>query len=279
MLINLLFWNTNRKALHNEIYELVEEYELNLIILVENDESLEQVKLLEKLHDFGNYKGGNRLIFKKAVIYYDEPIIDVTEVHGHRRYGIYKINIIGNNSILLCIVHFPSKINWGHPEDHTGLCTELRLSLERIEKVHNINKSIIVGDFNMNPFETGLISASGLNNMNVRSIALNKSKKIFGQEYKPFYNPMWNFFGEYSKGNVPGTHYYNSSKYINFYWNIYDQIMVRPELLDSFEEDDLKIICDIQGKSLLKEVNLCQIINNNISDHLPIFAKFNLYKS
>lgn len=275
--MNILFWNTNKKALHTEIYDLVEEYEVSILILVENIEE-EEITLVEKLRYFSDFKFVENKIFKKARIYFDDPIIGIEEVHGHTRYGIYSIELIDHKRIILGVVHFPSKLNWGNSGDHLGLCVQLRSDIETIEKAIGIKNTFIVGDFNMNPFEEGLVNASGLNNVNVKSIALNRLKNIYKVNYDSFYNPMWNFFGEFSRGKTPGTHFYNSAKYINHYWNIYDQVMIRPELLHSFMEDELDIVTKIKGSSLLKIVNNIEVVDSSISDHLPLFLKFNIFK-
>lgn len=278
--MNLLFWNTNKKPLHNEIYDLVEEHGINLVLLAENvEEKAIELELVEKLSYHSDFKKVQKIIFDKIRVYYDDSIIGIREVHGHPRYGIFLLSLFNHKQILLAAVHFPSKINWGNSQDHFGLCVQLRLDIESMEDKYSINESMIIGDFNMNPFEPGLINASGLNNINVKSIALHKARRIYGLTYKAFYNPMWNFFGESSKGLTPGTYFYNTSKYVNQYWNIYDHLMMRPELLEYFNEDEFMILNSIKGKSLMRESNKIQIIDRSISDHLPLLAKFNLFKS
>lgn len=275
--MNVLCWNTNRKLLHKEIYNAVEEHEVNLLILIEYPEDNESLNIQSNLNHLNNFELADNRIFKKAKILFTDPISSIEEVHGHPRYGVYKLHL-NNSKVILCgIVHFPSKLHWSL-EDYTFLCVDLKNNLERIEDKNNSRNTFLIGDFNMNPFESGLISAGGLNNISIKSIAKKRLKKIYGKEYRAFYNPMWNFFGEFSRGTVPGTHYYDTSRHINFYWNMYDQIMVRPELLNSFEEEKFQILCNIQGDSLLKEINECNVIDKAISDHLPIFANFNIFE-
>ena len=49
---------------------------------------------------------------------------------------------------------------------------------------------------------------------------------------------MWGFLGDNGCGNVSGTMYYNSSDAINYYWHLYDQVLIRPELIDTFDNKE-----------------------------------------
>lgn len=80
-----------------------------------------------------------------------------------------------------------------------------------------------------------------------------------------FYNPMWNLFGDFSY--PPGTYYHNGSEPVNSFWNIYDQVMIRPGMKKCFVEKSLKIITDMQKYSLVDKLKHPR---KDISDHLPI---------
>lgn len=271
--LRILLWNTYRQPLFDEVKTLVKDHNINLLFIIENtgdgDMHLKSLRKIDK-----GYKKINHRIFNKAQIFTSVPDVDIKEIHGHGRYGIYHLTSRNFNDVLICVVHFPSKVNWGDSDDHFGLCVEMKRDIELKEIELGHHRTFILGDFNMNPFEKGFLSATGLNNTSSREIALTNSRNVFTSTFKFFYNPMWNFFGEFSKGNVQGTHYFNTYKYINFYWNIYDQVMFRPDLLDGFNESSLEIIDQIDTKSLTKTIKNTTRINKEVSDHLPL--KFNL---
>lgn len=272
--LNFLYWNTYTKDLTDEIFDLVKDNTINFVVLLEN--SANEILLVNKLKMFDNnfvHHSINR-IFKKPKIFSSIPLIKIKEINGHGRYGIYEIEFKDNSKLLLVIVHFPSKKDWGNPSDHFGLCVELKGDIEAAELNVGTKNTIILGDFNMNPFEDGLISSSGLHNVNNKEIALTKNRFYQGRDYDFFYNPMWSFFGENSKGFAQGTHFYNTHRPICHYWNIYDQIIIRPELIPNFDETKLDIITSISSKSLLKKINGYNRIDLNVSDHLPL--KFEL---
>ena len=82
---------------------------------------------------------------------------------------------------------------------------------------------------------------------------------------KMFYNPMWNLLGDFNY--PPGTYYYKGNKEKNEFWNIFDQVIVRPRLRSNFVDKELKIITKTQTVSLVTQN---QHPNKEISDHLPI---------
>lgn len=272
-MLKILLWNINKKNLHQEIQDLVIIHQINVLIIIEFGE-FEDVILNNLRSHNADFRIIPKIIFNKAKIFTSLNELKIDEVYGHGRYGLYHLQHNLFQDLMMGVVHFPSKVNWGNSDDHSGLCASLREDVEIKELELNHSRTFILGDFNMNPFENGLISANGLNNTSSREIAKIGQRKVLEKPFKYFYNPMWNFFGEFSKGNVSGTHYFDTYKYINLHWNIYDQIIIRPELLDVFDENNLDIIHEINGKSLLKTINLTSRIDKKISDHLPL--KFNI---
>jgi len=83
---------------------------------------------------------------------------------------------------------------------------------------------------------------------------------------------MWSFFGEEGKGEVNGTYYYRKKGHICYYWNILDQVIFRPEVIEYFDEDSLQIITNTPNYNLLKSNGR---VNEKISDHLPVMFKLN----
>jgi hypothetical protein len=84
---------------------------------------------------------------------------------------------------------------------------------------------------------------------------------------------MWNFFGDETL-NPPGTYYFTNSEQIVFFWNMFDQVLVRPDLLTMFATEDLAII-DRDGD--ISFLNSHGVPNpSTASDHLPILFKLQL---
>ena len=76
---------------------------------------------------------------------------------------------------------------------------------------------------------------------------------------------MWNLLGDF---NQPyGTYYHSGNDTVNTYWNIYDQVIIRPALRERFVKESLMIIKETKTRFLLDHKGHP---NKRISDHLPI---------
>ena len=84
---------------------------------------------------------------------------------------------------------------------------------------------------------------------------------------------MWNRFGD-NTGGPPGTYYYERSEHLCYFWNIFDQVLVRPDLLNLFPNQELSILSDIGGETLLSPKGLPDKAIG--SDHLPVLFKLDL---
>lgn len=111
--------------------------------------------------------------------------------------------------------------------NQSELSSDVRDFILRVENRFNHQYTVVCGDFNMNPFDEGLIKAKGFHAIMNKKIALKGKRKINDKDYSFFYNPMWGFLGN---GVVSGTMYYNSSDHINYFWHMYNpQIQISAE--------------------------------------------------
>ena len=93
----------------------------------------------------------------------------------------------------------------------------------------------------MNPFEAGMVGArGGLNAVPSRSIAARKTRTVQAREVPFFYNPMWNYLGD--RAETGGTFYFENAEPVCYFWNMYDQVLLRPELLKGFEPEQVRIL-------------------------------------
>ena len=127
-------------------------------------------------------------------------------------------------------------------------------------------KSIVVGDFNLQPYSLGIISVHGFN----ATMSMTKAKKRFRKvedESKLFYfNPTWKLMGD--NKIVQGT-YYNSSdqQEKSIYWYSFAQLLIRPCFIERFNWDYFGIIEKTESYYFVSNE---KIDKSNYSDHLPI---------
>jgi len=115
-------------------------------------------------------------------------------------------------------------------------------------------------------------SSHGLHGVMTRSTAAETSRQVAGREYPYFYNPMWGFFGDRTPG-PPGTHYYRDGTPLVYFWNILDQMLIRPALLDVFD-DEITIVDCLDGQPLVDERG--RPCPKRGSDHLPLHFKLRI---
>lgn len=108
-----------------------------------------------------------------------------------------------------------------------------------------------------------------------RKVAERNFRKCLGQEYRFFYNPMWCFLGDHQQRELPtGTYYYGGSGAHELFWHMLDQVMVRPELMNSFPPGGIKIVTKIRNQDLLTASGIPD--DNAASDHLPVVFRLDL---
>lgn len=126
---------------------------------------------------------------------------------------------------------------------------------------------MVVGDLNVNPFEHPVAWAGALHAVMSRDLItrMHGEREIRGAEYRFFYNPMWGLLGDRSPG-PPGTYYRSSSESVNYFWNTYDQVLLRAELMNRLQA--LAVPDSDGASSLLTRNGLPDSVNG--SDHLPL---------
>ena len=256
--MRFLFWNTyNNTDINPIICEIVEEQNINTIILAEYKDSVDDLIL----H-----------LFQKGILMH--PYITLgcdritmlgtnENVFPSRQDTYYTMQIV-EKDFLLCAVHLPSRL---HADPSTQLMKShsIAYDIELAEKESGSLESIVVGDFNQNPYDHGCLGATGFHSIPVAAETKRLSRKILGEDRKMFYNPMWNLLGDFQY--PPGTYYYKSSQEKTEFWNIFDQVMIRPQLRNRFVDTSLKIITETETTSL---VDKNRHPSKKISDHLPI---------
>ena len=93
---------------------------------------------------------------------------------------------------------------------------------------------------------------------------------------------MWSLFGD-AQGRPPGTYYYSTSTLITYFWNMFDQLLVRPQLLSSFENENLQILTSAgNSKQASSATSLLtkdgRPNSKTASDHLPLLFSLELDK-
>jgi hypothetical protein len=265
----ILFWNINRKPLVEDIVYLCHNNEVDILILAES--KIPEVKLLGALNSnieriyLSPFNPSSKLSF-----FFRYPSESISLVSDEGGVAIRRINPPIGADILLVALHLPSKLHMRENGQTLNARRVVDLIQEAESKVGHM-RTLVIGDFNMNPFEVGLVGADCFHAVMDQKIAQKRSRKVQGQDKSYFYNPMWGFMGDSSPG-ASGTYYYADSDYVSYFWNTFDQVLLRPDLLNIFSSKNITIISKIGDRDLI--VN--HKISPNSSDHLPLMIKLSI---
>lgn len=265
-----------KKPLRESLFRLAMRHQVDVLMLAECALSPTDVLLLLN-------RERTRYHFPETVAFDSEKVRIFTRFSGELlksrldhsgfRWTIRQLFLPGVLDVLIVAVHLPSKVNWSD-DSQSSLCGPLAQDIERIENAVGHQRTLVVGDFNMNPFQRGMLDAYGLHTENTRAKVEAGSRRIYGREYPFFYNPMWNFFGDATRGPV-GTFHFSSSEPVRMAWNMFDQVLLRPELLPFFDIEQMAILTDDGENSFLTTQSGVPGANGG-SDHLPIVFQLSL---
>lgn len=260
-----LFWNLKNKPLQREVAALARERAADIIVLAEYDGTDEE--LLSELNEGGvnGFSAIPKGLCERIRIFSRISGSNFEQLEASSRYTIHRIGDWRPDPIILVSVHLPSKRNRSD-EDQLSYAIGFSDTIRKIEEREGHQRTLLLGDLNMNPFESGMVNAKGLHAVMSQVVAREESRIVDGIIYPYFYNPMWNFFGDFTPG--PSGTIFHRDCYRSFFWNMFDQVLIRPSLLDGFDIERLTILTEIDGTTLLRENGRPN--DARFSDHLPI---------
>ena len=169
---------------------------------------------------------------------------------------------------LLVVVHLLSKKTKSN-EAQYNRANDIARELNKYEQEffeNNKKRTIIVGDFNMQPYEAGICSGYGFNATMSASHAAKKTRKIDGRTTYLYFNPIWALMG--ANKLVQGSYYNSGDKDDHaIYWYSFDSVLLRPCYIDKFNWDYFEIIEKTENHNFVPNTT---IDKEKYSDHLPI---------
>lgn len=278
-MISFLFWNLmgnqeqNRESrmqgIRNHLIRMVARLNLDVLLFAESafEPSAMVAALNETQAGVYHYPESNS---RRVQIYTrlpDRSIVDQFNDSSDGRMTIRRVRTPANTEILLAGLHFQSQMAWDS-DDQAMQATVTRRDIAETEAQVGHKRTVLVGDLNMNPFDLGVVSAQALNAVMTRDLARAEKRNVAGRSYDFFYNPMWGHFGDRTEG-AAGTYFYAASRPRNYYWNMFDQVLLRPDLMDFMTE--LRIIDSDGEVSLLTDRGRPR--SSQASDHRPLLFR------
>lgn len=265
-MINIAFWNTYcNKNIDTVLSAMMAENSIDILGMCEYSGNADLLVLNPLLK-----KKGYRII-KPIAASKQMPIIYSTETVSYKgpiadqdRYSVHEFMIDGI-SFLISFVHLPSKMMGDNEMECKAVSGLILHDIKEWESKQNKKRTMIVGDFNLDPYEKTILWADGFHAY-PDSIDAEKKKTIQKVSYESFYNPMWNMFGD--KEYPPGTYYFRKPGR-SAQWHVFDQVIMRYDMTKCFDKKSLRIITRINQFSLADKNGRPN--KAEYSDHFPIF--------
>jgi hypothetical protein len=171
--------------------------------------------------------------------------------------------------LLFAACHLLSKTNSG--EDSQRAEAGIQVSdIRAIEEGQQLRATIILGDFNLDPYDPGMVMASHYHGLCDVAIASGGDRTVQGRSYRKMYNPMWSLFGDRTPGPA-GTFFRSAAEHHNPHWHIYDQFLLSPEVLARFKFIEACILNSDGIESLATATG--RPCRRKGSDHFPILLR------
>jgi hypothetical protein len=267
--MNFAFWNLNRKPLIEHVVRLAELHSIDVLLLAESPygagDLLSALNRAEAVFYFIS-GASDKLQFVTRI-----PPVNIKLHIGGPRFMIREIPTPGSLPLLIVAAHLPGKMD-SDDKSQASECIELARDIREAESKVGHERTILVGDLNVDPFSHGVVASNGFNGVMSRQIADSDGRTVQGRRFPFFYNPMWSLYGDHSRGPC-GSYFYNSSNHLSYYWHMIDQVLVRPALVPAFPVDRLQILDRIGSTELLTGAGRPD--RNIGSDHLPLLFTLN----
>ena len=161
--IKYLFWNIYKKNLCIPIRELLIENGIDIIALVET-ENLDKEYLIEELYKKGQEWKVAEILPQFNLKLLVKKRVRINVVKEEKHFSCYKI-FENEDMFLLYVVHLPSAM-YRDEQARSRFAISLSEVMRKIEKEtfeEKEYKSIVVGDFNLQPYSVGIAGTDGFN--------------------------------------------------------------------------------------------------------------------
>lgn len=272
-MVNIAFWNTAQsrkkdpeqkclKRINALISRMIQEYDLDILALCEYPFDASHLLTIDLVRDrqFDEAKSvvqriDTRIFYSKKTVSCSPSGRFICDENFH---CMNRFQSEGLEFSLHCI-HLPSKLH--AQEDNRRLIAGMIVNDIREQEQSLDKRTLIVGDFNSEPYELTMIGIDGFHALPDR-VKSAKGRTLMAKKYDAFYNPMWNLYGDFIK--PVGTYYYDNNNVRNQYWYLLDQVIMRSEMTRYFVPESLRIIESALGETLVSKEG-----RPNVSDHLP----------
>jgi endonuclease/exonuclease/phosphatase (EEP) superfamily protein YafD len=254
----------NKRDLTGPVCAIAKDLEADVIVLLENKVSTKDTlhALRTKVSD--NFVVPSVISDARFHCFCRESGLGLDELYSAPRISARRF-CIGGHDAMLVLVHGVDMRNYD-TETRQSNAQSLANEVALIKEQYCTNRVILIGDFNMNPYERGMNLAAGLNAMMTKACVRAGKRTFLGQDYDYYYNPMWSLFGDNTEG--PAGTVYDTSNQGPYGWSMLDQVLFSHTIVPLFA--GVRIVTTAGSQSLMDSSGRPD--SKMMSDHFPIMV-------
>ncbi|MCI0702760.1 MAG: hypothetical protein L0241_16895 [Planctomycetia bacterium] len=261
----VLFWNVQRKQLDGLVLPLVLETQPDLLVLVEYPPISALPQLLQSEGYTRGGTGERFGVFARG-INIERPLTPFSS----ERAEPWLVTWAGGEEWVVVVVHGPDRRNAQQDDTRAYFFRLLADHTRRLERDRGHRRTLVLGDFNADPYEASVLGANGLHALGVPQIRTLSDRRLRNAARTDFfYNPMWRLYGT-TAGGAAGTatyYYREGDEATEPFWHMFD-VVIRPEFADRIPPEHLRILNRAAVLPLVDANGLPD--HTNASDHLPV---------
>lgn len=240
-MVNILFWNVNKKDLRPLVCSIALAHSVDVVILCENKTSTTDTLIDLQTRVSSRFCAPLTISPTPRFHCFSRSAgLDLEEVHEGARISVRRMQL-NQQVVLLGVVHGIDMRN-NDTETRQAAAQAMADEFRFVQEMQKTRQMILVGDFNMNPFDRAMNLAAGMNAMMTQSCVQRGTRTFQKKEYDFYYNPMWNLLGDKSGG--PSGTVYDISNVGPYGWSMLDQVLVHHGALHLFGEVSIGIHLD-----------------------------------
>lgn len=255
--MKIIYWNTNKIEELLQIVDICNSEDPDVFFLSEIDKNRleKETELLDQNNYFYLSNPGSARV---SIIVRKGLSIELglqNKYYTNVRLPEFDLDLIS--------LHLPSQM-FQHFDGLKEFIRDFRKDIDLNIGIPNEKRILLIGDFNVSPFDKPMIDFDGFSATN----SLNSRQTIthLGKNKALYYNPTWKL---YSNTDFPGTKYFkrpSASSYDILEHHFLDQVVISTKLSRELKKEEIKVI----EKS--KKYTYYNIGSNVVleSDHLPL---------
>jgi hypothetical protein len=261
--MKIIYWNSKQHADFSTIKDILLDEVPDILFLSETNEATITSNLAEL--NISNYEhfdnpGCSRIIILRK----SERKLSISR----QDYYYSAVKDISSGVIIIS-VHLPSQMY----QSMDGLKSYIRSFRDEIDVEFGNSSSkdiLVIGDFNINPFEKPMIDFDGFSASNSRK--LRRSATHLKSTRELYYNPTWTLYG---KNNFPGTKYFkrpSGSAFDILEHHFLDQVLVSFSLSQKIVSECVKVL-EVTTNKMFFDIPSNSVL---LSDHLPLIYEYEI---